>query len=72
MSDYVILHRTLEDHPFALVEMKRSRRRDSSISKEQVDFLLSRERQGGLCCIAYGAAAARAVVEWLYKGKPLD
>ena len=72
VSDYVILHRTLEDHPFALVEMKRSRRRDSSISKEQVDFLLSRERQGGLCCIAYGAAAARAVVEWLYKGKPLD
>lgn len=72
VSDYVILHRTLEGHPFALVEMKRGRKRDSSISKEQVDFLLSRELQGGLCCIAYGATAAKAIVEWMYKGKPLD
>ena len=72
VSDYVILHLTLQGHPFVLIELKRSRRRDSSISKEQIYFLLSRERQGGFCCIAYGAATARAVVEWLYKGKPLD
>ncbi|MGL4752169.1 MAG: hypothetical protein ACRCXB_07110 [Aeromonadaceae bacterium] len=72
VSDYVVLHRTLEGHTFALVELKRSMKRDSSISKEQADFLLSREKQGGICCVAYGAAAARAVVEWLYKGKPLD
>lgn len=44
---------------------------DSSISKEQADFLLSREQQGGFCCVAYGATAAKAIVEWLYKGKPL-
>jgi len=43
---------------------------DSSISKEQVDFLLSREQQGGFCCIAYGATAAKAIIEWLYKGEP--
>ena len=72
VSDYAILHRTLEGHPFALIELKRSRKRDSSISKEQVDFLLSRELQGGFCCIAYGATASKAIVEWLYKGKPLD
>lgn len=72
VSDYVILHCTLEGHAFALIELKRSRKRDSSISKEQVDFLLSREHQGGFCCIAYGSTASKAIVEWLYKGKPLD
>lgn len=72
VSDYVILHHTLQGHPFALIELKRSRKRDSSISKEQVDFLLSRENQGGFCCAAYGKNSAIAIVEWLYKGKPLD
>lgn len=72
VADYAILHRTLEVHQFALIELKRSRKRDSSISKEQVDFLLSQERQGGFCCIVYGAKAAKAIIEWLYKGKPLD
>ena len=72
VSDYVILHRTMEGHPFALIELKRSRKRDSSISKEQVYFLLSRERQGGFCCVAYGAMAAKEIVEWMYKGKPLS
>ena len=72
VSDYAILYRTLEGHPFALIELKRSRKRDSSISNEQVDFLLSREQQGGFCCVAYGATAARAISELLYKGKPLD
>ena len=71
VSDYVILHLTLQAHPFALIELKRSSKRDSSISKEQVDFLLSRERQGGFCCVAYGKAAAIAIFEFLYKGNPL-
>src|SRR5574343_741110 len=72
VSDYVILHRTLEGRAFALIELKRGRKRDSSISKEQVDFLLSREIQGGFCCAVYAKSAAIAIVEWLYKGKPLD
>ena len=72
VTDYAILHRTLDGHTFALIELKRSRKRDSSISEEQVDFLLSREQQGGFCCIAYGAKAAKAIIEWMYKGKPLD
>lgn len=72
VSDYVILNRTLEGHTFALIELKRSRKRDSSIIKEQSDFLLSRERQGGFCCVAYGATAAKAIIGLLYKGKPLD
>ena len=72
VSDYVILHRTLEGHPFSLIELKRGRKCDSSISKEQVDFMLSRERQGGYCCVTYGKNAAIAIAEWLYKGKPLN
>ena len=72
VSDYVILHLTLQGHPFALIELKRSRKRDSIISKAQVDFLLSREQQGGFCCVAYGKNASIAVAEWMYKGKPLD
>ena len=67
-SDYVILHRTLRGHPFALIELKRSRKRDSSISHEQADFIIHGEAQGGFCCVAYGAKAAIAIVEWLYKG----
>lgn len=71
VSDYVILHRTLRGHSFALIEEKRSRKKDSTISKEQSDFLLSRERQGGFCCVAYGKSASISIAEWLYKGKPL-
>lgn len=72
VSDYVILHRTLEGHAFALIELKRGRKKDSTISEEQSKFILSRERQGGFGCAAYGKNAAIAIVEWLYKGKPLD
>lgn len=72
VSDYVILHNTVGGCAFALIELKRSRKRDSSITKDQVDFLLSREEQGGFCCAAYGSTAAKAIVEWLYKGKPLN
>lgn len=71
VSDYVILHRTKQGHPFAMIEMKRSRKRDSVISGEQERFLLSREQQGGFCCAAYGSLAAIAIVEWLHKEKPL-
>ena len=72
VSDYVILHRTLQGHSFALIEEKRSRKKDSTISKEQSDFLVEREMQGGFCCVAYGKNASIAIAEWLYKGKPLD
>lgn len=41
-----------------------------SSSKEQVDFLVSREQQGGSCCVACGKNVAIAIVEWRYKGKP--
>lgn len=67
-SDYVILHSTLRGHTFTLIELKRSRKRDSSISAEQVDFLAHGESQGGFCCVAYGAKSATAIVEWLYRG----
>ena len=72
VSDYVILHRTIEGYAFSLIELKRCRKEDSKISKKQADFILERERQGGFCCSAYGKNAAIAIVEWLYKGKPLN
>ena len=67
-SDYVILYRTLRGHTFTLIELKRSRKRDSSISAEQVDFLVYGESQGGFCCVAYGAKSAIAIANWLYSG----
>ena len=66
--DYVILHSTMHGHAFTLIELKRSRKRDSSVSQEQVDFIIHGETQGGFCCVAYGAKAAIAIVEWLYRG----
>jgi len=67
-SDYVILHSTLRGHAFTLIELKRSRKRDSSISAEQVDFIIHGETHGGFCCVAYEAKAAISIVEWLYRG----
>ena len=67
-SDYVILHSTLRGHTFTLIELKRGRKRDSSVSQEQVDFIIHGEVHGGFCCVAYGAKSAIAIVEWLYKG----
>ena len=44
---------------------------DPSLSKEQADLPLSSEQQGGFCFVAYESAAAKAIIEWLYKGKSL-
>lgn len=50
------------------IEMKRSRKRDSSISKEQVEFILGVESRGGFGAVAYGADAAKeALKDYLKK-----
>lgn len=45
------------------IEMKRSRKRDSSISKEQVEFILDVESCGGFAVVAYGADAAKEALK---------
>ena len=45
------------------VELKRSRKQDSSISKESREFLLLAESLGYICVIAYGFRPALAAIE---------
>lgn len=50
------------------IELKRSRKRDSSVSKEQVKFTLGVESAGGFSVVAYGALAAKeALKDYLNK-----
>ena len=50
------------------IELKRSRKRDSSVSKEQAKFTLAVEKAGGFAVIAYGALAAKeALKDYLNK-----
>jgi len=50
------------------IEIKRSRKRDSSVSKEQVKFTLGVESAGGFAVVAYGALAAKeALKDYLNK-----
>lgn len=45
------------------VELKRSRKQDSSISKESREFLLLAESLGYICVIAYGYKPALSAIE---------
>lgn len=48
------------------IELKRSRKKDSAISKEQTKFLLQAESLGYKCVIAYGyKAALKSIEEYL-------
>ena len=56
-SDWLILV-PAHGRPYAVIELKRLRKRDSSISKEQVQFLLNAGSVGAFACAAYGYKAA--------------
>jgi len=60
-SDWLILY-PAHGRPYAAIELKRSRKRDSSISQEQVDFLLKAEEVGAFSCVAYGYVAAMQAI----------
>lgn len=51
------------------VELKRTRKTDSSISKEQKDFLLCSENKGYVAIIAYGYLSALEAIEDYFKNK---
>jgi hypothetical protein len=56
-SDYLMLIPN-DDHPYFAMELKRARKKDSSVQKEQNEFLLDAESVGAFACIAYGYKAA--------------
>lgn len=45
------------------IELKRARKIDSSISKEQVKQLLDSERLGSIACVAYGKESALKIID---------
>ncbi len=67
-SDWVILY-PAHGRPYMALELKRSRKRDSSISKEQVNFLLNTESVGAFSCVAYGYVAALQAIEDYFANK---
>ena len=65
-SDWLILYPS-NGRPYMALELKRSRKRDSSISQDQVDFLLNAEHVGAFACVAYGYKAALHAIELYFK-----
>jgi hypothetical protein len=61
-SDWLILWPS-NGKPYMLVELKRSRKRDSAVSNEQVNFLLNAQLIGAEVCVAYGYKAALHAIE---------
>lgn len=63
-SDWIILY-PAHGRPYMALELKRSRKRDSSISKDQIEFLLKAESVGAFACVAYGyKAALKAIFDY--------
>lgn len=54
---------------YMVLELKRSRKRDSSISKDQVKFLLDAQSVGAFSCVAYGYKAALQAIDDYFSGK---
>jgi hypothetical protein len=65
-SDWLVLYPS-NGKPYLVIELKRSRKRDSSVSQEQIDFLLNAEYVGAASCIAYGYKAALQVMKEYFK-----
>jgi hypothetical protein len=65
-SDWLILYPS-NGKPYMALELKRSRKRDSSISQDQVDFLVNAEYVGAFACVAYGYKAALQAIEEYFK-----
>jgi len=65
-SDWIILI-SRKGYGSMILELKRARKRDSTISKEQTDFLLTAEKEGNFAVVAYGFRAALAAIEYYLK-----
>lgn len=58
VSDWLILVPNGHGKNYMVLELKRSRKEDSAIKKEQKEFLLNAELFGGHAVVAYGFKAA--------------
>lgn len=60
VSDYICL-KPSKIYPYAAIEMKKVK--NASATREQKDFLLKCQSEGGLACIVHGYEAALYVLE---------
>lgn len=68
VSDWLVLV-PAHGRPYMVLELKRARKKDSTISKEQRDFLLSTESVGAFAVVAYGYRAALQAITDYFGGK---
>lgn len=61
-SDWLVLWPS-NGKPYLAIELKRTRKRDSVISEDQVNFLISAESVGAEACVCYGYKSALHVIE---------
>ena len=67
VSDFVFLIGAGERYPFAAIELKRTNKKGTSVSKEQKDFLKGARDRGGFAAVAYGLAQFKVAVSEMMK-----
>lgn len=66
VADYVLL-KSVGPYPYAVIELKRARKTDSSVKPEQTEFLTQCMDEGAFVAICYGYKAALYALElYLY------
>lgn len=63
ISDWVILE-PRGGHPYALIELKRENKSDSSVNKEQKDVFAKASALGAFCAVCYGREAFKACMSF--------
>ena len=71
VSDWFVLAPSRGYHGL-IIELKRSRKRDSSIDAEQVKFLKRQQELGYYVCVCYGYLAAMHVQHWYLLTSKVD
>ena len=64
-SDWLVLVSN-KKYGFLVIELKRSRLKDSSVSIDQKEFIHSTKEHGGYGCVCYGYKAALEVMEMYF------
>ena len=68
VSDYLLLMPNCK-YNFLAIELKRARKKDSSVNPEQVEFIKNVNKNGGYGCICYGFCAALHVLKLYLSNK---
>ena len=69
VSDWLVLVPNGYGKPYMVLELKRSRKEDSGIKKEQKEFLLNAESFNGHAVVAYGFKAALKAIKDYFDNK---